>query len=153
VDPARWFFADVVSDGQAVYGNCYRDRATGRPMLLCLAPESHYTLYIQIRGDTPTGTAPMGFVVPLHADVGFEMQSFVAEAADLYADELGELQINAVEEVDEAEQARFLAQIRNGITLKKVEQELRAQLPLPEAQTVPEGRRIVTGRRRLHETK
>jgi hypothetical protein len=149
VDGEAWFFTDDVSDGAQLVGRCFRDTVTGRPMLLCYDPAQCYTLYIQVRADTPHGSGPMGFLVPVTEQVGSQMQNYLIETLENYR-ELGALQPNAYEVVDEAEQARFLKQLTQGIALKRVENELRQQLPQQLPQQAPQaGRRQIKGKRQL----
>jgi len=149
VDLERWHFADVVSNGRVAYGNCYRDRLTGRPIVICRNSDSHYTLYIQVRSATTSGTSVIGFMVPINEHVTSQVLDFLAQTGTVYLEDLGELQVNAFEDVDEAEQARFLLEIKKGIAMKEVESELRAQLPPQQQQVASEERRMVKGRRRL----
>lgn len=153
VDTEDWFLTDRVSNGQRIFGFCYRCRNTGRPVLIVPSDDnSHYILYIQVRADNIGGTKPVGFLVSPGEDIGSRMLEHMREARDTYKD-LGELQVVAYEEVDEAEQTRFLNAIKRAVTINEILSEYQAQLPVPQTELVPQptntSRRLAKGRRRL----
>ena len=132
VDPARWLAKDEINDEVRDCGFLYMHRETGRPMLLVLLPDSHYTLYYQTAPEAPQAeTGVRGFCTPVAGGVNAKHYTEKLWQVDaMYAEELGQVPGDS-DATDEAELARFLAQLSEYQALEQQQQGARRVLTAP----------------------